>query len=132
MSPLRLGLILAGIPFVIFAVMGIALLVEGDMDSARSTMAAGVIATTVSGTAVFYQVDRWTISIQTLIHFMVMLFTVLPAMFLSGWFRLDSPLDYLTVIGIFLATGLVIWLVMFFVFGVILPKRRARRASSKV
>ena len=95
-------------------------------------MAAGVIATTVSGTAVFYQVDRWTISIQTLIHFMVMLFTVLPAMFLSGWFRLDSPLDYLTVIGIFLATGLVIWLVMFFVFGVILPKRRARRASSKV
>lgn len=131
-SPLRLGLILAVVPLVIFGVMGVALLVEGDSSTARSTFAAGVIATTLGGTAVIYQVDRWRLSFQTVIHFAIILVTVLPAMFWSGWFTLESPVDYLAVIGIFLVTGLVIWLVMFVVFGVILPKRRPGQKSSTV
>lgn len=124
MSPLRLGLILASVSSVAFGVMGTALLVEGDTSTARSTFATGVIVAATSGSSVIYQVDRWTLSIQSSIHFAIMLCTVLPALFLSGWFTLNHPLDYLAVIGIFLVTGLAIWLVLFFVFGVILPKRR--------
>lgn len=130
MSPLRLGIILAGVPLVIFSVMGISLLAEGDMSTARSTFAAGVIATTLGGTAVIYQIDRWKLSFQTAIHFAIMLCTVLPALLWSGWFPLEKPRDYLAVIGIFLLTGLVIWLVMFLVFGVIAPKRRSSRETS--
>ena len=130
MSPLRLGLILAIVSSVVFGVMGTALLVQGDTSTARSTFATGVIVAATSGSSVIYQVDRWTLSLQSAIHFAIMLCTVLPALFLGGWFTLDSPMDYLAVIGIFLVTGLAIWLVLFFVFGVILPKRRASRELS--
>lgn len=130
MSPLRRGLLLATISSVIFGVMGIALLLEGDASTARSTFAVGVIVAATSGASVIYQVERWSLSAQSTIHLTVMLFTVLPALFLSGWFPLSSPMDHLAVVGIFVATGLVLWLVMFLVFGVIVPKRRARRAMS--
>lgn len=74
-----------------------------------------------------YQVDRRTLPVQSAIHFAIMLCTVLPALFLGGWCTLHGPMDYLAVIGIFLVTGLAIWLVLFFVCEVILPKRRASR-----
>ncbi|EPR76543.1 hypothetical protein ADILRU_1028 [Leifsonia rubra CMS 76R] len=106
MSPLRLGFVLAGLPLVIFGVMGIALRVEGDTVTARSTFVAGIIVSALVGTAVIYQVGRWKFSLQTMIHFAIMVCTVLPALFSSGWFTLESPLAYLAVIGIFLAAGL--------------------------
>ena len=112
---------------VIFGVMGVALLVEGDTSTARSTLAVGVIAAATSGASVIYQVDRWTLPVQSAIHFTIMLVTVLPALFLGGWFALDRPADYLAIIGIFLATGLAIWLMMFFIFGVILSRSRTGR-----
>lgn len=130
MSPLRLGITLASASSVVFAVMGIALLAEGDSTTARSTFVVGVIVAATSGASVIYQVDRWTLLRQSAAHFLIMVCTVLPALFLSGWFMLDHPLAYLAVIGIFLVTGLVIWLVMFVVFGVILPKWRASRSES--
>lgn len=123
---------MAGASSVIFGVMGIALLVQGDTSTARSTFAAGVIVAATSGASVIYQVDRWTLPVQSSIHFTIMLFTVLPALFLSGWFTLDSPGEYLAVVGIFLVAGLVIWLVMYFVFGVILTKRRNGSESSSL
>ncbi|NYF97286.1 DUF3021 family protein [Janibacter cremeus] len=123
MAPLRRGLILAGAASVIFGVMGIALLVEGDSANARSTFAVGVIVAATSGASVIYGVDRWELPRQSAIHFTIMLCTVLPALILSGWFPLNSPLAYLVVIGIFLITGLAIWLVMFFIFGVVLRGR---------
>ncbi|MET4004366.1 MULTISPECIES: DUF3021 domain-containing protein [Arthrobacter] len=132
MSTLHLGLILAGVPLVVLGVMGVALLAEGDSATARSTFAVGVIAAATGGTSVIYQVDRWKLSFQSAIHFVIMLFTVLPAMFLSGWFTLASPLAYLAVIGVFLAAGLLIWLVMFFVFGVILSKRGPNRKETTI
>lgn len=131
MSPLRLGITLAAVSSVVFAVMGIALLVEGDSTTARSTFAVGVIVAATSGASVIYQVDRWTLVRQSAAHFMIMVCTVLPALLLSGWFMLDRPQAYLAVIAIFLASGLAIWLVMFVVFGVILPNRRASRNGSR-
>lgn len=127
MSQLRLGLTLAGVLLVIFGVMGVALIVEGDSSTARSTFAVGVIVAATSGTSAIYQIDRWKLSFQTAIHFTIMVCTVLPALFLSGWFTLTSLLDYLVVIGVFLATGLAIWLVMFLVFGLFLSRRHPVR-----
>lgn len=98
MSPLRRGLLLATISSVIFGVMGIALLLEGDSATARSTFAVAVIVAATSGDSVIHRVERWKLSAQSTIHFTIMLCTVLPAL----------------------------WLVMFVVFGVIPPKHRAR------
>ena len=131
MPPLRLGLILASVSSVVFGVMGIALLLEGDSSTAQSTFAVGVIVAATSGASVIYQVQRWGLATQSAIHFTIMLCTVLPALFLSGWFPLSSPLDYLVVVGIFLVAGLALWLVMFLVFGVILPRNRTSRATAR-
>lgn len=131
MSPLRVGLTVASAALVIFGVMGVALLVEGDSSTARSTFAVGVIVAATGGASMIYQVDRWTLLRQTAMHLAIMLCTVLPALFLSGWFALESPLDHLTVIGIFLVTGLAIWLVMFCVFALLLPRLHGRGGPSR-
>lgn len=112
MKPLRLGLILAGIPLIIMGAIGTMLLDQGETSDARSTFAVGVIIAATSGTAVLFQIDKWKLSFQSLLHFLIMLFTVLPALYLSGWFPLETPLDYLSVLGIFLLTGAVLWLVL--------------------
>lgn len=101
MSPQRLGFILAGVPLIIMGAIGAVLLVQGDAINARSTFAVGVIIAATSGASVIYQVERWKLQIQSLIHFAIMLCTGLPALYLSGWFTLNEPIDYLSVFGIF-------------------------------
>lgn len=130
MSPLRLGFILAGIPLVVMGAIGTALLVQGDATNARSTFAVGVIIAATSGASVIYKVERWKLLTQSLIHFAIMLCTVLPALYLGGWFTLNAPIDYLSVFGIFLVTGAVLWLVFYLIFGVIQPKMQAKRMRS--
>lgn len=130
MAPQRLGLILAGVPLIIMGVIGTMLLIQGDATSARSTFAVGVIIAATGGASVIYQVERWKLRIQSLIHFAVMLCTVLPALYLGGWFTLNEPIDYFSVLGIFLVTGVVLWLVFYLIFGVIQPKMQAKRIRS--
>lgn len=129
MSPRRLGFILAGVPLIIMGAIGAVLLVQGDAINARSTFAVGVIIAATSGASVIYQVERWKLQIQSLIHFAIMLCTVLPALYLSGWFTLNEPIDYLSVFGIFLIAGAVLWLVFYLIFGVI-QTEDARQAYS--
>lgn len=127
MSPQRLGLILAGVPLLILVAIAVMLTVQGDSINARSTFAVGVIIAATSGASVVYQVDRWTLQIQSLIHFGIMLCTVLPALYLSGWFVLNGPLDYLSTFGIFLITGAVLWTFFYLIFGIIQPRIQAKR-----
>lgn len=130
MSPLRLGFILAGIPLVVMGAIGTVLIVQGDASNARSTFAVGVIIGATSGASVIYQAQRWKLLAQSLIHFAIMLCTVLPALYLGGWFTLNAPTDYLLVFGIFLVTGAALWLVFYLTFGVIQPKAQAKRIRS--
>lgn len=67
----------------------------------------GIVAAT-SGASVIYQVDRWKLFPQTVIHFAIMMYTVLFALFWNCWFTLDSPLDHLSVVGIFLSASLLL------------------------
>ncbi|HAY44040.1 MAG TPA: DUF3021 domain-containing protein [Micrococcaceae bacterium] len=127
MSPQRLGLILAGVPLIILGSIGVMLAVQGDSINARSTFAVGVIIAATNGASVVYQIERWTLRLQSLIHFGIMLCTVLPALYLSGWFVLNGPLDYLLIFGIFLISGAVLWTVFYLIFGIIQPRIQATR-----
>lgn len=51
---------------------------------------------------------------QILIHFICMLFTVYPLILLSGWFVINSFIDILKVLGIFISIGILI--AIFFIF----------------
>jgi|LSQX01.3.fsa_nt_gb hypothetical protein len=117
MKHLKQILIRGVIPFVIMG--GIALIMNAQkMDSAqvRSVLIAGVIFTVVSASSVIYDVESWSIRKQSLIHFLVMLVTVLPCLIISGWFPLSSAADYVKLLGVYLLTGAVIWSIMYFIF----------------
>lgn len=108
--------LLTGIPLLIMTAIGLALIAQGKLVDGRSTLAVGVIVAAVAGSSVIYQVDRWSLRKQSLLHFGIMLVTVLPALFLSGWFPLDTARGYIAVIGMFLTAGAVFWAVLYFIF----------------
>lgn len=129
MSLKRKALLLTGIPVAVMTVLGSALHAQGDAANGRSTIAVGVIIGAVAGAAVIYQLERWPLWRQSLVHFAVMAVTVLPALFLSGWFPVNGPADILQVIGMFLTVGAVLWSALFLIFRTL--ERRAETAKAR-
>ena len=126
--PIR-AVLLAGIPLLVMTVIGVALIIQGQPAEGRSMIAVGVIAGATAGASVLYQVERWSLFAQSAAHFGIMLVTVLPALFLSGWFPLETAADCLVVIGVFLFTGAVLWTVFYLVFAQLIPRLRTTRNS---
>ncbi|GAA1408701.1 hypothetical protein AUR04nite_28830 [Glutamicibacter uratoxydans] len=120
-TPLKIVLA-AGIPLLIMSGIGTALLIQGDVYAGRSTLAVGVVIAAVSGAAFIYQVEKWGLLKQTVIHCVLMLVTVLPAFMLAGWYPMRSSIDFLIILGIFAAFGVVLWGSMFLLFTKVLPK----------
>ncbi|MDN5685970.1 MAG: DUF3021 domain-containing protein [Brachybacterium sp.] len=123
----------AGVPAVIMTGIGVALLAEGEVEDGRSTIAVGIIVAAVAGSSVIYEVERWGLLRQSLVHVGVMVVTVLPVLLLSGWFPLDTVRGFLIVIGTFLLAGAVLWSMMFLVFTALVPavKRLGSTRSSR-
>ena len=61
-----------------------------------------------------------------MIHFAVMAGTVLPVLFLSGWYATRTPADIFAVIGSFLLAGIILWTAAFLLFGALVPWFQAR------
>lgn len=98
------------IPFVIMT--GISLMMKYqrmDAFQVKSTFMAGLIVTAVAAASVIYEIDKWSLKKQSLVHILVMAATVLPCLLLSGWFPLKTISDYLKVLGIFLFAGMILW-----------------------
>lgn len=112
------------IPFVIMTTLSIIMNYQGiDAFQVRSTFIVGLIITVVAAASVIYENDKWSIRKQTVVHFLIMLITVLPCLLVSGWFESNNPLDYLKVFGYFLLTGVVIFSVMYFLFTKIVNRK---------
>ncbi|QIS42722.1 DUF3021 domain-containing protein [Clavibacter capsici] len=120
--------LLGGIPLVVMSAIGAYLLAGGQTADGRSTVAVGVIVAATAAGSLLYQVPGWSLPRQSAAHFALMLVTVLPALLLSGWFPVDTPGGVLAVVGIFLATGLVLWTTLYLVMTGV-ERSRARRAA---
>lgn len=111
------------IPFVIMTSLAIFMRLQGiDVFQVKSTFLVGIIATTIASASVIYEIENWSLVKQSIIHFIIMLFTVLPCLLVSGWYKLVSILDYLTVIGQFLLVGILLWSIAYVIFGKLLKK----------
>lgn len=111
------------IPFVIMTSLAIFMRLQGlDAFQVKSTFLVGIIATTIASASVIYEIEKWSLVKQSIIHFIIMLFTVLPCLLVSGWYKLVSILDYLTVIGQFLLVGSFLWSIAYIIFGKLLKK----------
>ena len=114
------------IPFAIMTTLSIIMNYQGiDAFQVRSTFIVGLIITVVAAASVIYENDKWSIRKQTVVHFLIMLITVLPCLLVSGWFELNNPLDYLEVFGYFLLTGVAIFSVMYFLFTKIVNRKKS-------
>ncbi|SDQ13172.1 DUF3021 domain-containing protein [Microbacterium sp. cf332] len=117
--------LLAGILLLVMSAIGFTLFAQDKPIDGRATLAVGVIVAATSGSSVIYQIDRWRLRKQSLVHFVIMCLTVLPALLLSGWFPLQDAWGYLTVVGVFLSTGLILWLALYLIFTTLVPRRSA-------
>ncbi|UKF24495.1 MULTISPECIES: DUF3021 domain-containing protein [Clavibacter] len=122
--------LLGGIPLVVMSAIGASLLAAGQIADGRSTLAVGVIAAATAAGSLLYQVDRWSVTRASVTHFALMLVTVLPALLLSGWFPTDTAGGVVAVVGIFLATGLVLWTTLYLVMTAV-ERGRATRAQAR-
>lgn len=111
------------IPFAIMSVISIIMNMQKmDPFQVKSTFLVGVIISIVASASVIYDIEGWSLLKQTIVHFIIMLFTVMPCLIISGWFKLNSIKDFLQFLGIYLLCGLVLWSIGYFVFGKLLSK----------
>ncbi|MFD2341246.1 DUF3021 domain-containing protein [Clavibacter tessellarius] len=123
------AVLLGGIPLAVMSAIGAYLLLDGRTADGRSTLAVGVIVAATAAGSLLYQVPGCSLPRQSVAHFALMLVTVLPALLLSGWFPVDTAGGVLTVVGIFLAAGLVLWTTLYLVMTAV-ERRRTARASA--
>ncbi|GBG94194.1 hypothetical protein LFYK43_06530 [Ligilactobacillus salitolerans] len=105
------GLLRGGIPFVIMSVIALILNFQGKSADAWSTFCTALIILFVGAATVIYNIERFSLFKQTLLHIMIMLVTVYPVLLLSGWFPLRNFGDALFVLLIFFVVGAVLWVV---------------------
>ena len=92
----------AAIPLAIALAFGLPPLLSGQTSTGRSALASGVIIAALVSGSLIYQVEKWSLPKQSLLHFGMMAVTVLPALLLSGWFPLNTTVDHLILLGSFL------------------------------
>lgn len=95
------------IPFIIMKLQHI------DDYSVSSTFITGLIITAVAATSVIYDVKSWTLTRQSIVHFLIMLVTVYPCLVFSGWFSTKSILDLVKIFGFFLIVGIILWTISY-------------------
>ena len=111
------------IPLIIMTIISIIMKYQGiDPFQVRGTFIVGIIIALVAAASVIYEIENWSLFKQLVIHFLIMLVTVLPCLYISGWYKLNNVLDYVKVFGIFLFVGIVLCTILYFIFGKILTK----------
>lgn len=107
------ALLRGGIPFVIMGGIALLLFFQNKYPDAKGTFMASLIAFFVGAATVIYNIDHWSLTKQSGIHFLIMLITVYPILLVSGWFEISTILDAIKIFLVFILVGLVIWSVMF-------------------
>lgn len=123
---------MGGVPLLAMSGIAVVLHFQQQHDDARSILAAGVILGAVLTASQLYLIRTWTLLRQSLMYLLIMTLTVLPALFLSGWFPTETPSDAALIIGVFLILGGFLWMLGTALFGLIMPWARVRRQARPI
>ena len=110
---IKKSILRGGIPFVIMEVFALALYLQGETLQSKDLFFGGLVLLVLGATTVIYNIDRWSLTKQSAVHFSIMLVTLFPILLLSGWYPVTSLGDRFQVFAIFVSSGLVIWTIMF-------------------
>jgi hypothetical protein len=127
MSLFLRGLVRGGIPFVFLLVLSLWNKYQGLTDTSSLFFFYGLIAFFLGLTSVIYQINQWSFFKQIIAHYTAMLITVFPTLLLSGFYPLNSFTDVVKVYFEFNITGIILFLVTYFIFNI-----RRRDNSRKV
>ncbi|EAF6118245.1 DUF3021 family protein [Listeria monocytogenes] len=104
---------MSGISFVMYTQ-------KKDRYQVQSTFITGIIITAVAAASVIYSIQSWSLFKQSIVHFLIMIVTVLPCLLVSDWFPKKNATDILKIFGIFLTAAIILWTTTYFVFSYIL------------
>lgn len=107
------ALLRGGIPLIIMGIIALSLYYQGRYHDAKGTFIVSLIAFFVGAATVIYNIDRWSLAKQSVVHFLIMLITIYPILLVSGWFIVTSIRDALKIFIYFVLVGVLLWLVMF-------------------
>ncbi|MDN6293771.1 MAG: DUF3021 domain-containing protein [Alkalibacterium sp.] len=113
MTLIKKSFLRGGIPFVIMEAFALVLYLQGERSESKNLFFGGLVLLILGSTTVIYNIDQWSLTKQSAIHFSIMLATLFPILLLSGWYPVTSLHDILQVFAIFVSSGLVIWTIMF-------------------
>ncbi|GAA3716377.1 DUF3021 family protein [Salinicoccus jeotgali] len=113
MMLIKKGLLRGGIPFIIMEAFASALYLQGKLAESNDLFFGGLVLLILGATTVIYNIDQWSLTKQSAVHFSIMLGTLFPVLLLSGWYPVTSLQDILLVFMIFISSGLIIWMIMF-------------------
>jgi len=87
---------------------------------------SGVLGAATAAGSLAWEMEKWSITRMTAVHFLVLSLSMLPIAWFSHWMR-RSASGFLGYLGIFVAIYAVIWLAMY------LPlKRSVRRVADRM
>ena len=89
-----------------------------DPTQSKGTLISGLIAAITIVTIPIYDINKWSLSKRSFVHFLIMVATVLPLIVWSGWF---SPI---MSVFVFLLFGLVGWTI-----GYVVNKRQYKNSN---
>lgn len=101
------GIIRAG---TVLLFMGIGLVFEskkGISEQFVSILASTIIAASLAGFSVIYNIDHWSTKKKIAVHTLCMAITVIPALIISGWFDVSSTEGYFAILASFILFGIV-------------------------
>lgn len=107
------ALLRGGIPFIIMSGIALLLNFQGKYSDAKGTFVASLIAFFVGVASIIYNIEHWSLTKQSSVHFIIMLITIYPILLLSGWFTITSVFDAFKIFMLFVVVGIILWSVFF-------------------
>lgn len=85
-----------------------------------------IIGFTFAAASCIFEVDQWSMALQTFIHFLIVSLVFLPVSILAGWMG-TTPLAIAIYFAIFIMIYLTIWLIQYFSW-----KRKIKRLNQQL
>lgn len=87
---------------------------------------AGILGSVISAGSLIWEIERWNIMKQTIVHFILVSVTMLPIAYLAKWVA-ATPLSLLSYFGAFAGLYFLIWLGMYLVL-----RNKIKKANQKI
>ncbi len=118
------GFVLGGVISIIFILTGSSGGVTGK--DLPHILLGGIYGAVAMGSAVIYDVEKWSIARATATHFLLMFALYFLLVITMGWFRLDDPVFWI-VVAVMVCGYVLIWLIQYLFY-----KRKIRGMNDKL